>query len=109
MSKAKATKIIKKSKDLMESVDRHTYWMMLTIFRNPISLTEIRCDEYTTTSKKIDHLNEKQMQSKALTEYKTQIEKEYPHNIIAVHLFKTKEECNQATKEEKQKFNLPAR
>ena len=80
--------------------------MMLIIFRNPFSLTEIRCDEYTTTTKIIDCLNEKKIQNKALKEYKSQKEKEYPHNIFAVRLFKTKEECRQATQEEKHKYNL---
>ena len=106
MSKEKAEKLLKKSKDLMESVDHHTYFMMLTIFRNPPSLTEITCEEYTTTTKTIQRFNEKQIREKDIEEYKTYKQKEYPYNIIAVRPFKTKEECQQVIQEEKHKFSL---
>lgn len=84
----------------------HTFWMMFSIFRNPSSLTEITCEEYATVTKTSNHLNEKQIQEKALEEFKAQKQNEYPHNVIAVRLFKTKEECQQARKQEKRKFAL---
>ena len=86
--------------------NHYTFWMMLTIFRNPLFLSEILCEEYTTITQQIDHLDEKKIQEKALEEYKTQKQKEYPFHVIAVYPFKTKEECQYATKKEKRKYGL---
>ena len=89
-----------------EVQEKNRFWMMVTIFRNPLFLSEITCEEHTTKTNPIDRLNEKKIKEKALEEFKSQKQKDYPHHVIAVRPFKTKEECQYATKQEKRKFSI---